>query len=214
MNDDKTNDNGDTPDALPENRPVAPGGLLAWLPWLAATGFALFAGAVLSAWFALRSEMAVMRDQAALAEIKEKTLHQQIEAEEIISDRRMADLRDKLESPRDLGRLRVLPFVPTGSIAQPPRAVAVLDPDRQEGELFVAALPAPAPDKSYQLWLFDSAHPAGASLAVFAVDSAGTEVTVPFKLDRASANGARYKISIERKDGAPAPEGPVVLASP
>jgi hypothetical protein len=39
-------------------------------------------------------------------------------------------------------------------------------------------------------------------------------VTVPFKLDRASANGARYKISIERKDGATVPEGPVVLASP
>jgi anti-sigma-K factor RskA len=92
--------------------------------------------------------------------------------------------------------------------------VAVLDPDRQEGELFVAALPAPAPDKSYQLWLFDSEHPAGASLAVFVVDSAGAEVTVPFKLDRASANGARYKISVERKDGAPVPEGPVVLASP
>jgi hypothetical protein len=163
MNDDETNDRGDTPDAPPDNRPVAPGGLLAWLPWLAATGFALFAGAALSAWFALRSEVAVMRDQAALAEIKEKTLRQQIEAEEIISDRRMADLRDKLESPRDLGRLRVLPFVPTGGIAQPSRAVAVLDPDRQEGELFVAALPAPAPDKSYQLWLFDSEHPAGAS---------------------------------------------------
>lgn len=213
MNDDEIRDCGTPPDAPPANSPVAPAGLLAWLPWFAAASFALLAGFMLFSWFALRAEIAVLRDEATLAEIQGKTLRQQIEAEEILSARRLADLRSELQGPRDLGRLLVLPFAPSAGVASPSLAVAVLDPESQDGELVVSALPAPAPDRNYQLWLFDSEHPSGFSLAVFAVDSAAIEVRVPFKLDRTSANGARYKVSIERKGGASVPEGPVVLAS-
>ena len=212
-NDDEIRDRETPPDEPPANRPAAPVGLPAWLPWFAAAGFALIAGLMLAAYLALRAEMTVKRDQAALAEIQGKTLRQQIEAEEILSARRLADLRSELQGPRDLGRLLVLPFAPSAGVASPSLAVAVLDPESQDGELVVSALPAPAPDRNYQLWLFDSEHPSGFSLAVFAVDSAAAEILVPFKLNRTSANGARYKVSIERKGGASVPEGPVVLAS-
>jgi anti-sigma-K factor RskA len=87
------------------------------------------------------------------------------------------------------------------------------DPDLKEGELVVSALPAPEADKSYQLWLFDSEHPAGKSIAVFAVDSRSIQVRVPFKLGHSGAAGASFKVSIERKGGASIPGGPVVLAS-
>jgi anti-sigma-K factor RskA len=70
-----------------------------------------------------------------------------------------------------------------------------------------------ASDQSYQLWLFDSEHPAGISLAVFAVDSDSNDVCISFKLDRPGATGAGFKISRELKGGASVPEGPVVLAS-
>jgi hypothetical protein len=213
MNDDEIRDCGTPPDAPPANSPVAPAGLLAWLPWFAAASFALLAGFMLFSWFALRAEIAVLRDEATLAEIQGKTLRQQIEAEQILSARRLTDLRSELQSPRDLSRLEFFPLVSPTNVAANFPAVAVWDPDSQEGELVVWALPALAQDKSYQLWLFDSAHPAGTSLAVFAVDSAAAEILVPFKLNRTSANGARYKVSLERKGGASVPEGPVVLAS-
>ena len=212
-NDDEIRDRETPPDEPPANRPAAPVGLPAWLPWFAAAGFALIAGLMLAAYLALRAEMTVQRDQAALAEIQGKTLRQQIEADEILSARRLADLRSELQSPRDLSRLEFFPLVSPTNVAADFPAVAVWDPDSQEGELVVWALPALAQDKSYQLWLFDSAHPAGTSLAVFAVDSAAAEILVPFKLNRTSANGARYKVSLERKGGASVPEGPVVLAS-
>ena len=193
---------------------TAPTGVFAWLPWFAAAGFALLAGFMLPAYFALRSEAVVLREQAALAEIQEKTLRQQIEAEHILSARRMMDLRRELQGQHGLGRLQVIPLVSPTDVASPSLAVAVWNPDSPEGELVVAALPALALDKSYQLWLFDPQHPAGTSLAVFAVDSTSDQVRVPFKLDRPGVTGASFKVSLENKGGASAaPEGPVVLVS-
>ena len=99
------------------------------------------------------------------------------------------------------------------TVASTSLAVAVWDPDRQEGELVVFALPALEPDKSYQLWLFESDHPAGTSVAVFGVDPSAAQTRVPFKLSGAGAGEARFKVSLEPKGGAAAPAGPVVLAS-
>jgi hypothetical protein len=201
------------PDTPPANSPVAPTSPLAWLPWSAAAGFALLASLLLAAYLALRAEIGVLRDQAELAEIQGKTLRQQIEADQILSARRLTDLRSDLQNPRGLGRLEFSPLVSPTNGASASLAVAVWDTDSQAGELVVWALPTLPPDKSYQLWLFDSAHPYGASLAVFAVDSGAAEILVPFKLNRASASDARYKVVLERRGGAPVPEGPVVLAS-
>jgi hypothetical protein len=214
MNDDQIDDPCKPPDPPQAGSPAAPSGLLCWLPWLAAAGFALLAGFALAAYFALQAQVAILRDEALLAEIQGKTLRQQIEADQIIAAQRLADLRNALAGPRDLDRLLVIPFASAGGAASPSVAVAVLDPDRREGELIVSALPALASDKSYQLWFFDAMHPAGTSLAVFAIDSTTTAVRIPFKLSRSNADGARFKISLERKGGASTPEGLVVLAGP
>ena len=209
---DETCENG-----LPSNPPLAkngtePGDLLARLPWVAAACFALFAGLMSAAYLALRAEVAALRDQAALAEIQSKVLRQQIEAEHILSARRMADLTSDLQGPRDFGQLQVFPLAPPAGAVSKSCAVVVRDQDRQVGELVVSALPVLASDQSYQLWLFDSAHAAGISLAAFAGDSDSNYVCVSFKLDRPGATGAGFKVTCERKGGASVPEGPVLLA--
>jgi anti-sigma-K factor RskA len=88
-----------------------------------------------------------------------------------------------------------------------------LDADHHEGELILSGLSAPANDRCYQLWLFDSEHPAGASLAVFDIDSASRDTRVPFRLSRPFAENARLKVSLEPRGGSPAPKGPVMLES-
>jgi len=187
--------------------------LRSWLPWFAAAAFALLAGFVLAAYFALQTEVIVLRDQAELAEIQGKTLRQQIEAGQILSARRLADLRSEIDGSRNLDRLLVISLTGTADATARSTAVAVLDPDRQAGELIVSLLPAQEPDKTYQLWLFDSEHPGGVSLAVFSVDSAAAGVRVPFKLNPSRINNSCFRISLEHKGGASVPGGPVVLAS-
>ncbi len=192
---------------------AAPTDLPARLPWFVAAGFALFAGLMLAAYLALRAEVTAVREQAALAEIQGKVLRQQIEAEHILSARRLADLTGELQGPRDLGRLQVFSLTPPAGVDSASRAVVVQDQDRQEGELVVSALPMLAPDRSYQFWRFDSEHPAGTSLAVFAVASDSSQTCVAYKLPRPGGAGTTFKVSLEHKGGATVPEGPVVLAS-
>jgi hypothetical protein len=213
MNDDEVPDFETPADSPPPNGRAAPTGLPASLPWFAAAGFALLAGFTLPAYFFRRSEAVVLREQVALAEIQGRILRQQIEAEHILSARRVADLINGHQGGRDLGRLQVLPLVHPAGPASAPFAVVMWDPGSQEGELVVCSLPAPAPDRSYQLWLFDSEHPAGTSIAVFAVDPASSRARIPLKLDLSGAAGASFRVSLERKGGASAPEGPVALAS-
>ncbi len=212
MNDDPISASNPPLDPRPAGGWAASACLRGWLPWFLAAAFALFAGFMLQAHLSLQSEIVVLREQRALDSIEVKTLRQQIEAEHILSARRLADARGADQEARDLARLQVVPLLPPADVASGFLAVAVWNPVSQEGELVVAALPAPPPDKSYQLWLFDPEHPAGTSAAVFAVDPASNQARVPFKLDRSGLTGASLKISLERKGGAAAPEGPVVLA--
>jgi hypothetical protein len=59
--------------------------LLAWLPWIAAIGFALIAGFLGQAYFAARSEITALREQGALADVENQSLRQRMEAERILS---------------------------------------------------------------------------------------------------------------------------------
>jgi Anti-sigma-K factor rskA len=198
----------------PANNAAGPADWPSRLPCLAAAGLALFAGLTVVAYLALRTEVTALREQAALAEIQAKVLQQQLEAERILSARRLADLTSELQGSRDLGRLQLLALSPPDGVLSASRALVVQDQDRREGALLAFALPAPGPDRSYQLWLFDSEHPVGTSLAVFTVDSDSNQVCIPFKLDRPGTSGADFKVSLERKGGASAPEGTVVLTRP
>ena len=187
--------------------------LLAWLPWIAAGGFALLAGFLSQAYFAARSEMIALREQGALAAIQSKGLQQLIEAERILSARRLADLRAGLPDPGGLARLTLVPLVSAPGFAAPALAVAVWNPVRQEGELFAVNLPPPAPDKDYQLWIMDPQYPDPVGAGVLPVGTTVGGVRIPFRPDRPVATAARFSVSLERKGGVPRAEGPIVLSS-
>jgi anti-sigma-K factor RskA len=52
------------------------------------------------------------------------------------------------------------------------------------------------------------------SAGVFAVDPATGEAHVVFRADRPVRSAAKFAVSVERKGGVPAREGPIVLLGP
>jgi hypothetical protein len=187
--------------------------LLAWLPWIAAGGFALLAGFLSQAYFAAQSEMIALREQGTLASLAGKGLQQRIEAERILSTRRLADQQAGLPDPGGPARLKIFHLISASGSAAPVLAVAAWDPVRQEGELFAINLPPPAPDKDYQLWIMDPGYPDLVGAGVLAVGMNAGDVRIPFKADRPVATAARFSVSLERKGGVPRAEGPMILSS-
>jgi hypothetical protein len=192
---------------------VIPLRLLAWLPWIAAGGFALLAGFLSQAYFAARSEMIALREQGALAAIESTGLQQRIEAERILSARRLADLRAELPEQGGLARLMFAPLVSAPGFAAPALAIVVWNPVRSEGEFVAANLPPPAPDKDYQLWIMDPGYPDPVGAGILTVGTTVGDVRIPFKPDRPVATAARFAVSLERKGGMPRAEGPIILSS-
>jgi hypothetical protein len=214
MSDDKTRIRGSAADGPAEaGGRMIPLRLLAWLPWIAAGGFALLAGFLSQAYFAARSEILALREQGALAAIVGKGLQQRIEAERILSARRLADLQAGLPDPGGLGQLKIVSLVSAPGFAAPVLAIVLWDQVRQEGELVVANLTSPAPDKDYQLWIMDPQYPDPVGAGVLTVGTTAGDVRLLFKPDRPVATAARFAVSLERKGGVPRAEGPIVLSS-
>jgi len=183
-----------------------------WVPWIAAAGLALLAGWLLKVYVATYGELVSMRSQAAFGEIEGKALQHQIEAERIVSAQRVADLLDELRARSDPVRFQVVPLIPAPDAPLPSLGIAVWSPDRQEGELILASIPALPPDKDYQLWITDSANGVAVTAAVFTVGTMTNGFRVPFKFDRPRAT-AGFTVSIETKGGAANRQGPVILSS-
>jgi hypothetical protein len=189
-----------------------PSGLLDWLPWIAAAVFAALTGLLVQIHYAKQAELLMLREQMALTGIEVRSLQQQIEAERILSARRVADLVSEQHAQARPG-VEVVPLVPRADGTPSSMAVAVWSPGLQDGELVVVRLPLPGPDRSYQLWITDPRNPVPASAGAFTVDPAATNGRVHFKTDRPVPVGAAFAISVVRRDGAPNAEGPIVLSS-
>jgi hypothetical protein len=185
----------------------------AWLPLIVVVGLALLSGGLVQAYFATRGELVLTRSRAAMRDVENRALLQQIEAERILSSRRVADLIEELRGRSEPGQVQVVPLLPRSNAAVPSLAIVAWNPDRQEGELLMEGIPALTPEQDYQLWITDSEHPVAVSAAVFAASSASNGIRVPFKLDQARANAAGFSVSVERKGGAPSRQGTVVLSS-
>jgi hypothetical protein len=213
MSDDRTSMPAPAPEGESETGTVVPLPLLAWLPWIAAGGFALLAGFLGQAYFATRSEIIALRERGALAEIENKSLRQQMEAERILSARRISDLLATPRAQDRLAGLRVVPLVSPGGSTPSGLAVAVWDPDRQAGELAISHLPPLPPDKDYQLWIVDPQYSSPVNGGILAIGPTTSDARTPFKPDRPVTVAARFTVSVERKGGVPQAEGPIVLAS-
>jgi hypothetical protein len=191
-----------------------PFALLAWLPWMTAAGFALLAGFLGQVYFAARSEVTTLREQAALAEIEGQTLRQRMEAERILSSRRTADLLVELRQQTDLARLRIVLLITASGATSPAQAVAIWDAQRQEGELAAFQLAPLAPDRSYRIWIIDPQYPDPVSAGAFTVAQSTGDARIRLKPEKPIATASRFAITAERTDGEPRTDGPFILSSP
>ncbi len=186
---------------------------LAWLPWIAAAGFALLAGFLAQAYFAVRSEITLQREEATLADIENRSLQQQREAERILWSRRLADRVAELRPGADFAQLRmvVLAAADSSSAAQ---AVVAWDVRSQEGQLAAFRLPAPASDRQYWVWIIDPQYPEPIRAGPLAVLSSAGGLRLRLKPAKPVSNSARFAISIEPAGAEPHSPGPLVLSSP
>jgi len=213
-------------------RPVAFFPIL--LPWAAAACLALAAAWSGRLYWSARSEAALLRDQQRLAGLELRSTRNQLEAERIVSrqqlaetrlqlaevdrqladsGRQLADLTRKIRSEGSLAQFKIAVLASMLGNSPQALAVAVWDPAKQEGVLSVSKLPAAARDRDYQLWVIDPQYPAPVSGGVFTVDAARGDARVNFRAERPVKSIAKFAVSVERKGGVPAPEGPIVLIS-
>jgi anti-sigma-K factor RskA len=205
-----------------------------WVPWLAAACLGLAALWAERQYAAERNENALLgRQQQASVLALESTKaelaeQQQIAANELgraqtqlaeakqqltESSRQVAELSTKLKDEGDLAHYKIATLASMLGNTPAAVAVAVWDPSRERGVLAVSKLPALASEKDYQLWVIDKQYAAPVSAGVFAVDPVSGEAHIVFKTDKPVNSIAKFAVSLERKGGVAAPQGPIVLIS-
>ena len=124
---------------------------------------------------------------------------------------RIASLQHDLQTQGDLANFKITTLASLLKNSPQAIAVAVWNPEKQEGVLKVEKLPALAADKTYQLWVVDPQYPNPVDGGVFSVDPQTGEQRVKFTgKQRISAINA-FAVTLERKGGVPKAEGPFVL---
>ena len=210
-----------------------------FLPWAVAACFALSAAWLGQLYVTSRSEAALLESRRSVAELALKSTQQQLEAERILTRRRLADteqqiasasqqladartqlgshqqriaaLTEQLKREGDLANLKIAALASKLNNSPDALAIAVWDPAKQQGVLKVEKLPALAADKDYQLWIVDPQYPNPVDGGVFRVDPVTGEQRVQFKGNQAVREIAAFAVTLERKGGVPKAEGPFVL---
>jgi len=91
-------------------------------------------------------------------------------------------------------------------------AVACWNKEQGRGTLTVEKLPMPGSEQDYQLWVIDPATGKPVSAGVFSVDASGN-ARISFHPQHPMDRVDKFAVSIERKGGAPQPEGQIILVS-
>ncbi len=190
-------------------------GFRQFLPWAAAACLAVTAG-----WFAYRSsvsesEASLLREKQTLAELAMKSSQNQLEAERLIHQRRVADLgqqvaqlTEEMRTQGDISNLKITALASLLKNSPLAQAVAVWDPIKQKGVLKVQNMPALGSNEDHQLWVIDAANPdRPIDGGVFSLASG----TVSFTAKEPITAVVGFAVSRERKGGVPKAEGEMVL---
>lgn len=180
------------------------------LPWAAAAGFAFVAGwlAVLNT--GLRRETEDLRTERDLADTAYRMAQNQLTERSLLAERMITDLGQRLQRQEDLTRLKVTALAALVPDRKDAEAIAVWDPELEQGLLTVDKLPPLADTQDYQIWVIDPAYPIPVDGGVFRPDPEGRAV-LTFKGDKPVKTVNAFAISVERKGGVPKAEGPIVL---
>ncbi len=197
-----------------------------WLPWAVAACIALIAAdlAYKSYHSRLLVDSFVIRDRAQQAELdrvqtQEAVLQNHLaDAQSFIASdaRQKAALQSQIDSLRgevaDLKTRNALSDIKIATLASmlknAPQAMAVVawDPAAQRGIIKTVNMPAARPDQDYQLWIIDPGYKQPVSAGVF--DPAQRS---DFEPVHPISKADKFAISLEKKGGSPARQGPVVL---
>jgi anti-sigma-K factor RskA len=196
------------------------------LPWAAAACLALMAADLAYQTYHLHLlvDSFVIRDHAQQRELdrvqtQEAVLQNHLaDAESFINSdaKQKAALQSQVDSLRgevaDLKTRNALSDIKIATLASmlknAPQAMAVVawDPGAQRGILKTANMPAARADQDYQLWIIDPDYKQPVSAGVFdPAQRANFQPVHPIsKVDK-------FAVSLEKKGGSPAPQGPIVL---
>ena len=194
--------------------PAVPAGFLGWLPWAAAAVAALLAGFLIEVYLAARMEIAILNDQNALTQVENQGLRQRLEAERILSARRIADLSADTRDWYDLSQSDLVPLQPPAGGDGAAAAVVIWDAHRQQGTLLARRLPAAPAGREYRLWILDPRQPTPLAAGSFAAGDDAAATRLAFRADRAVTARPGFVVTLEPPGPATRPAGPVVLSGP
>lgn len=225
----------------PAPRPVEPAKVIPFpvlIAWAAAACFAVATAITGQLYIGERTHNQVLIDQTRLADLELKSAQNRFETQRLLHEQELAVLRhesdqaialarseaakartdliaatERMRRENDLAQMKISTLASLLGNSPQAQAVAVWNPIKQEGVISVAKLPEVEADKDYELWVIPDgkgAAPVAAGLVMVQADGSGRAV---FRADKPVAQVGKFAITVERKGGAPAPAGKIVLVS-
>jgi anti-sigma-K factor RskA len=197
--------------ALPvNNSPESARGLLAWT--LVALAAALVVAVVLlgvsvmrlkteNATLAAERDLEIVACEAAQTKLKERS---------VVAEGMINELGRQLRAKDSMSRLTVVALAPNTSASRGPSAIVVWNPTAQSGLLTAGGLPANSDDQDYQVWVTDAGGGNRINAGVFHVGGDGN-AALAIKPDRPVPQAAAFAVSLGKKGGNSAVDGPLVL---
>ncbi|ATC62684.1 hypothetical protein CMV30_01150 [Nibricoccus aquaticus] len=178
-----------------------------WTGWAAAACFALATAYFGANYFAARTQLALVSNDAEFTRLEAQSLTQRLEAERILNSGYIA----QLQKSGDVANLKIAKLADLLGNSPQAVAIAVWNPLSQSGVLTVEKLPVLQRDQDYQLWVIDPAYKDPVNGGVFTVDANGV-ARLDFRPDQSVTAATTFAISRERKGGVSKAEGPLVAA--
>ena len=169
---------------------------LAWLPWVAALGFALLAGLLGRTWLAARAENSRLRQEAALASVETRSLDQRLRAERLLASHRAASLLAELGDRKGSADIRLSVLTTIKASESAPLVVVAWSPKTQRGVLAASGLPAAGADREYRLWILGANEQPPADCGTVAVDSESGGALVPFGSAQPVADAGEFVLCL------------------
>lgn len=184
------------------------------LPWALAAGFALTTVWFGARYYAARAQAEQLAQQMALADVALQSARVQADTERTVSARLAADyanFKAAADRDRNLSRLKISAL--TSMLKDSPHAIAVAvwDPQHDDGVFTVDNLPPNQADQRYELWLIDSKP---VSAGVFTVGADG-RTKIVFRPTAQVRDVKKFAVSREKNDGlrSHAAPGQVIMLS-
>lgn len=125
-----------------------------WAGWAVAAILVVVSSFLTAAWLGTRAQLVAQKDQAELNALEARSLRQSLEANHIVADRQINDLKNG----SGLNRLQLVALEATEGEGHALVATVAWDQLKQQGVLVAERLPKLTGDESYQIWVTNDAH--------------------------------------------------------